>query len=75
MYDPDTGAYRYNYALLLEIVGGLTFFLSVVWYLVLEWHERRRLRREAHRQVHGELHLQACRPTPQAPLAADGRVR
>lgn len=42
VYDPDTGEYRYDYALLFEIVGGLAFFLSVAWYFLLEWRSRRR---------------------------------
>ncbi len=45
VYDPDTGTYRYNYALLFEVIGGLLFFLSVGWYLLLEWREHRRARR------------------------------
>lgn len=45
VYDPDTGTYRYDYALIFEIVGGLAFFLSVGGYFALEWRSRRRARR------------------------------
>ena len=38
VYDADTGEYRTNWALLLELVGGLGFFASVGGYL---WNERR----------------------------------
>ena len=38
VYDADTGRYRYNWKLLLEIVGGLAFFTTVGVYL---WRERR----------------------------------
>jgi protein SCO1/2 len=44
VYDPDTGQYRTNYAMLFEIGGGLAFFLSVGWYFLLEWRNRRRAR-------------------------------
>ena len=29
VYDPETGEYRYDYGLIFEIIGGLTFFISV----------------------------------------------
>ncbi|MBK6657978.1 MAG: SCO family protein [Proteobacteria bacterium] len=38
VYDPDTGQYRYNWSLLLQVVSGLAFFLTVGIYL---WRERR----------------------------------
>jgi protein SCO1/2 len=38
VYDPETGEYRYDWALLLEVGGGLGFFLTVGVYL---WRERR----------------------------------
>lgn len=44
VYDPDTGQYRYNYALIFEIVGGLGFFLTVAWYWVADRLRRRRAR-------------------------------
>ncbi len=45
VYDPETGEYRYDYALIFEIVGGLLFFLSVAVYFGVEWRNRRRARR------------------------------
>jgi protein SCO1/2 len=42
VYDPDTGRYRYDYSLILEIAGGLTFFGSVGLHLLLDWRRRRR---------------------------------
>jgi protein SCO1/2 len=45
VYDPETGEYRYDYALIFEIVGGLLFFLSVAVYFGLEWRDRQRARR------------------------------
>ena len=37
VYDPDTGQYRYDWSLMLQVFGGLTFFLTVGIYL---WRER-----------------------------------
>jgi protein SCO1 len=45
VYDPETGEYRYDYALIFEIAGGLLFFLSVAVYFGVEWRNRRRARR------------------------------
>ena len=42
VYDPDTGSYRYDYKLIFEIAGGLTFFISVGLYLLLDVLRRRR---------------------------------
>ena len=42
VYDPETGAYRYDYKLIFEILGGLTFFVSVGVYLLLDRLRRRR---------------------------------
>jgi protein SCO1/2 len=47
IYDPDTGEYRYDYKLILELIGGATFFLSVLLYLLLEWRDQRRARRRS----------------------------
>ncbi len=46
VYDADTGEYRYDLKLILEIFGGLMFFLSMAAYFLLEWHRQRRRRRE-----------------------------
>lgn len=42
VYDPDTGEYRYDWTLLIEIFGGLAFFVTVAVYL---WRERQTQRR------------------------------
>jgi protein SCO1/2 len=44
VYDPETGAYRYDYKLILELIGGALFFFSVAIYLLLEWRSQRRQR-------------------------------
>ena len=45
VYDPETGTYRYNYGLILEIAGGVTFALAMIWFYGNEWRNQRRLRR------------------------------
>ena len=45
IYDPDTGAYRYDYKLIFELIGGALFFGSAAIYLLLEWRTRRRASR------------------------------
>ncbi len=37
VYDPQTGQYRYDWSLMLQVLGGLAFFLTVGLYL---WRER-----------------------------------
>ena len=49
VYDPETGTYRFKYALVMEIVGGAVFFLWMIGYFVLEWRRNRRARRQARR--------------------------
>lgn len=44
VYDPDTGEYRYDWKLLLEVLGGAIFFGTAGVYLVREWLAQRRLR-------------------------------
>jgi len=46
-FDPVTGKTRVKYGLLLEIAGGVTFALSMLWFFLAEWRERRRARRAA----------------------------
>jgi len=41
-FDPATGKYRFNYGLLLEIAGGVTFALAMGWFFFAEWWARRR---------------------------------
>ena len=48
VYDPETGEYRYDWGLMLEIVGGVGFFLTVGVYL---WRERRTAREWRARQA------------------------
>lgn len=45
VYDAKTGEYRYDYKLILEILSGLLFFLSVFVYGIREWLRQRRARR------------------------------
>lgn len=47
VYDPTTGRYRYDYGLILEIAGGVTFALAMAWFFGLEWWNRRRRLRSA----------------------------
>lgn len=46
VYDPDTGQYRYDYKLIFELIGGAIFFVSVFVYLLLEWRDQRRARKQ-----------------------------
>lgn len=50
IYDAESGTYRYNYALLIEIAGGVTFAIAMIWFFLGEWLGVRRRRREAARQ-------------------------
>ncbi len=47
VYDPDTGEYRYDWKLLLEIIGGFGFFLSVGVYFWRERHAHSSLRTQS----------------------------
>ncbi|GAB2593903.1 hypothetical protein GCM10027034_28660 [Ramlibacter solisilvae] len=49
VYDPATGTYRVDYALALEIAGGITFIFFMALYMLNEWWTRRRERRHATR--------------------------
>lgn len=64
VYDADTGEYRYDYKLILEIVSGILFFLSAFVYLFLEWRRQRRERRQRR---------DACPPAP-AEAVSGGRA-
>lgn len=48
VYDPATGRYRTDYTLALEIAGGLTFIVAMLWFAAAEWRSRRALRRSLH---------------------------
>ena len=44
VYDPRTGAYRLNYALVIEIFAGLSVLGAVAFYVGNEWRRQRRIR-------------------------------
>lgn len=44
VYDATTGRYRYDYGLILEIAGGITFALFMLGFFVHEWRSRWRTR-------------------------------
>ena len=48
VYDPTTGKYRVNYAMYLEIAGGLTFILAMLAFAISEWRARRTAARLRH---------------------------
>ena len=45
VYDPSTGTYRVSYALAFEVAGGITFAVAMLWFVALEWRDRRRARK------------------------------
>jgi protein SCO1/2 len=45
VYDPQTGTYRIDYSLAIEVGGGLTFLAVVLLYFLNEWRNRRAMRR------------------------------
>lgn len=45
VYDPITGKYRVRYGLLIEVAGGVTFALAMLWFFLAEWLSQRRARR------------------------------
>ena len=47
VYDPKTGRYRVKYDLLIEVAGGVTFALAMMWFFLAEWWARRQARRTA----------------------------
>ena len=47
VYDPSSGRYRVNYAVVIEIIIGATIFLVGIPSLVIEWRRRRRAQRPA----------------------------
>ncbi len=52
VYDPKTGTYRVQYGLLIEIAGGVTFALAMLWFFLAEWRTQRRARRQRSNQQH-----------------------
>jgi protein SCO1/2 len=49
VYDPETGLYRADYGLYIEIAGGLTFILAMLWFVLAEWRAQRMMRQSARR--------------------------
>jgi len=47
VYDPRSGKYRVSYGLVLEVAGGVTFLLWIIWFFLNEWLARRRLKRQS----------------------------
>ena len=47
VYDPRSGKYRVSYGLILEIAGGATFLLWIIWFFLSEWLARRRSARRS----------------------------
>ena len=47
VYDPKTGKYEVKYGLFIEIAGGVTFILAVLWFFMAEWLSQWRKRRRA----------------------------
>lgn len=45
VYDPKTGKYEVKYGLLIEVAGGVTFALAMLWFFISEWLSQRRTRR------------------------------
>lgn len=45
VYDPVSGRYRFNYAVLIEIFAGLSIFIAVLTFLLREWRRSRRISR------------------------------
>lgn len=45
VYDPKTGKYEVKYGLLIEVAGGVTFALTMLWFFLSEWLTQRRSRR------------------------------
>ena len=52
VYDPKTGTYRVQYGLLIEIAGGVTFALAMLWFFLAEWRTQRRARRRRSTEQH-----------------------
>ncbi len=42
VYDPNSGGYRVNYSLFVEIFAGLSILVSIAWFLIREYRQRPR---------------------------------
>lgn len=52
VYDPETGRYRVDYSLYIELAGGITFIGLMAWLAIREWRDhraRKRLQRTSSR--------------------------
>jgi protein SCO1/2 len=67
VYDAKTGTYRTDWGLLLEVAGGVTFALAMLWFFVGEWRAQRQARRA---QVLKRTPAPAAPPAPPAPLTS-----
>lgn len=47
VYDPRTGGYKVDYSLPLQIAGGITFFLAMMFFFFNEWRASRARRKKA----------------------------
>ena len=47
VYDPVSGKYRVNYAMYIEIAGGITFIVFMLAFVISEWRARRASRLRA----------------------------
>ena len=45
VYDPKTGKYEVKYGLLIEVAGGVTFAVTMLWFFLSEWLAKRRAQR------------------------------
>lgn len=45
VYDPETGRYRVDYSLYIELAGGITFIGLMAWFAIREWREHRARKR------------------------------
>lgn len=45
VYDPVSGKYRTDYTLYVELAGGITFVLAMLWFALSEWRANRRSKR------------------------------
>lgn len=44
VYDPTTGKYKADYTLVLQVAGGITFLVAMLWFGIGEWWSQRRKR-------------------------------
>ncbi len=51
VYDQKSGTYRVQYGLLIEVAGGVTFALAMIWFFLAEWRTQRRARRRPARHL------------------------